>query len=96
MSLLEPLRSNFADVPGYAVSRTGAYRWKQSRLLNRAGEQAIKSAITPYFRLPPKEFALITRKLTGVYSFIATLGAEFNGYSVLQRQVIDWETKSGA
>ncbi len=94
MSLLEPLRLSFADAPGYATSRRGAYRWKQSRLIHRAGELAIKSAITPYFRLPPREFALITRKLTGVFSFIATLGAEFNGYANLDRQVSAWEQRS--
>jgi predicted unusual protein kinase regulating ubiquinone biosynthesis (AarF/ABC1/UbiB family) len=91
MGFLEPLRYSYEDVPAYAVSPEGNYRWAQSELLKRAGKRALKSANTLWFRLPPKEFALVTRKLSGVFSFICAIGAEFRGYPLLDRHVREWQ-----
>jgi hypothetical protein len=35
------------------------------------------------FTIPSADFALVARKLTGVFTFIAVLNAEFNAYDVI-------------
>ncbi len=47
--------------------------------------QAARSAISRYFRVPPKEFVFLNRKLIGVYTFIAVLHSEFNGEPLLRK-----------
>jgi predicted unusual protein kinase regulating ubiquinone biosynthesis (AarF/ABC1/UbiB family) len=94
MGFLEPLKRSYENVPAYAINSDGHYRWAESRLIKRAGQRAIESAITPWFRLPPREFALVTRKLSGVFAFISAIGAEFSGYSILDRHVSSWESGS--
>lgn len=84
MSVLEPLSPNQKDWPDYAVNEKGEYRWKQSDLPSRVARQATRSAISRYFRVPPKEFVFLNRKLIGVYTFIAVLNAEFNGEPLLK------------
>jgi predicted unusual protein kinase regulating ubiquinone biosynthesis (AarF/ABC1/UbiB family) len=93
MSLLEPLRPIDDQVPAHAVNSRGQYRWRESGLLKRAGKLAAKSALSTHFIVPPKEFALITRKLTGVFTFISVLGCEFNGHDILERHVQRWERR---
>ena len=34
--------------------------------------------------MPPREFVFLNRKLIGVYTFIAVLGAEFNGAELIE------------
>jgi predicted unusual protein kinase regulating ubiquinone biosynthesis (AarF/ABC1/UbiB family) len=84
MSVLEPLSSNQDDWPDYAVNDHGEYCWKQSDLPSRVARQAARSAISRYFKVPPKEFVFLNRKLIGVYTFIAVLNAEFNGEPLLK------------
>jgi predicted unusual protein kinase regulating ubiquinone biosynthesis (AarF/ABC1/UbiB family) len=84
MSVLEPLSGNRDEWPDYAVNDKGEYRWKQSDLPSRVARQAARSAISRYFKVPPKEFVFLNRKLIGVYTFIAVLNAEFNGESLLR------------
>ena len=67
-----------------AVNEQGQYRWKQSDLPSRVARQAARSAISRYFKVPPKEFVFLNRKLIGVYTFIAVLRAEFNGEPLLR------------
>ena len=85
MLLLEPMRDNFDGVPDNVINTNGEYRWRESRLVKRAGKQAINSALSQYFILPPREFSLIVRKLIGVFSFISVIGGEFNGYPLIER-----------
>ena len=85
MSVLEPLAKNRDQWPDYAVNARGEYRWKQSDLPSRVAKQAARSAISRYFRVPPKEFVFLNRKLIGVYTFIAVLHAEFNGEGLLKK-----------
>lgn len=85
MSVLEPLARDRSQWPDYAVNSEGEYRWKQSDLPSRVAKQAARSAISRYFRVPPKEFVFLNRKLIGVYTFIAVLQAEFNGEDLLKR-----------
>ena len=84
MSVLEPLSPDQSDWPDFAVNENGEYRWKQSDLPSRVARQAAKSAISRYFKVPPKEFVFLNRKLIGVYTFIAVLNAEFNGETLLK------------
>ncbi|HEY9033276.1 MAG TPA: AarF/ABC1/UbiB kinase family protein [Pseudomonadales bacterium] len=76
--LMEPFIHQRNGCPPEAVNAAGEYRWEQSRLPRRAGKLAAKSAMSRYFAVPPKEFVFLSRKLLGVFSFIAALGAEFN------------------
>lgn len=85
MSVLEPLAEDPDQWPPNAVNEHGQYRWKQSDLPSRVARQAARSAISRYFRVPPKEFVFLNRKLIGVYTFIAVLNAEFNGEDLLRR-----------
>ncbi|MFV8571765.1 ABC1 kinase family protein [Marinobacter sp. SBS5] len=85
MSVLEPLARDRSEWPDYAVNSQGEYRWKQSDLPSRVAKQAARSAISRYFRVPPKEFVFLNRKLIGVYTFIAVLHAEFNGEDILRQ-----------
>ncbi|NRB39697.1 MAG: AarF/ABC1/UbiB kinase family protein [Pseudomonadales bacterium] len=76
--LIEPLVHARRPLPDAAVNDAGQYCWAQSRLPRRAGKHAASSAMSKYFIVPPKEFAFLSRKLLGVYSFISALNAEFN------------------
>lgn len=84
MAVLEPLSPATDEKPDYALNDHGQYCWKQSDLPNRVARQATRSAISRYFRIPPREFIFLNRKLVGVYTFIAVLGAEFNGEPILR------------
>ena len=85
MAVLEPLARDRQHWPDYAVNSAGQYRWKQSDLPTRVAKQAARSAISRYFKIPPREFIFLNRKLIGVYTFIAVLNAEFNGEDLLRR-----------
>lgn len=83
MAVLEPLAKEGVEVPDYALNEQGEYRWKQSDLPTRIAKRAALSAINRYFKIPPKEFVFLNRKLVGVYTFISVLEAEFNGRAIL-------------
>ena len=93
MSVLEPLIGDPSEWPPGAVNSAGQYCWKQSDLPSRVARQAARSAISRYFRVPPKEFVFLNRKLIGVYTFIAVLQAEFNGEPMLRRYLYPENTK---
>ena len=90
MALLEPLRENFDDNCQPWLNAKGEYCWAQSKLIKRAAKQAAKSSFSLHFTVPPQEFALIARKLTGVFTFITVLRAEFNGHEILQAYILRW------
>jgi predicted unusual protein kinase regulating ubiquinone biosynthesis (AarF/ABC1/UbiB family) len=94
MSVLEPLIGDSSEWPPEAVNGAGQYRWKQSDLPSRVARQAARSAINRYFRVPPKEFVFLNRKLIGVYTFIAVLQAEFSGEPILRCYLYPENTKS--
>lgn len=90
--LLEPLRPP-EKLPASYLNADGQYCWAMSGLLARAGKKAASSAASRHFNIPNAEFALIARKLTGVFTFIAMLEAEFNAWDVVapfveQREVV--------
>ena len=89
LHLLEPLQAP-QQLPAERLNTAGEYCWGESALLRRAGKQAAKNATSSHFTLPSREFALIARKLSGVFTFIAVLGAEFNGYAVALPYIQPW------
>ena len=89
LNLLEPLRPPEA-LPREYLNEQGQYRWAGSRLMRRAGIEAARSATSRHFTTPSRDFALIARKLSGVFSFIAVLDAQFNGYDVARKHTERW------
>ena len=89
LHLLEPLRHP-DNLPGEHLNRRGEYRWATSRLLQRAGEMAAGTTTSRHFTTPSRDFALIARKLTGVFTFISVLGAEFNGHDLAMQHIHNW------
>lgn len=81
--LMEPFRTDHAHTPKFAVTAKGEYDWHGSRLLRRVGKVGAQAVLADGFTSPPKEFALIARKLTGVFTFITTLKAEFNAHNII-------------
>jgi predicted unusual protein kinase regulating ubiquinone biosynthesis (AarF/ABC1/UbiB family) len=84
-SVIEPLTARGDAIPASARGASGGYDWRGSDLPNRVARRAAKAAFSPYFELPPREFVFLNRKLIGVYTFIAVLGAEFDGADIIER-----------
>ncbi len=87
--LLEPLRPP-EKLPREYLNDKGEYCWGKSQLMRRVGKQAANSAATRHFATPSREFAMIARKLTGVFTFIAVLNAEFNASEIVRRHIDQW------
>jgi hypothetical protein len=51
---------------------------------------AASNAASKHFATPSRDFALIARKLTGVFTFISVLRAEFNGYELVAAHIKRW------
>jgi len=83
--VIEPLVCRPGNVPAEALNAQGQYRWRDSDLPSRIASRAARSAFSAHFRVPPREFVFLNRKLIGVYTFIAVLGAEFNGGDILEK-----------
>ncbi len=92
LHLLEPLRAP-DSLPRDFLNGNGEYRWAESRLMRRAGKQAASFAATRHFTAPSRDFALIARKLSGVFNFIAVLGAEFNAHDMVQEYIVRWRQR---
>jgi len=92
MHLLEPLRRP-DQLPAEYLNERGEYCWGRSHLMRRAGKQAALSATSRHFATPSRDFALIARKLTGVYNFIAALGAEFNAHDMVAAHIERWQAR---
>jgi len=88
--LLEPLRPP-EDLPPEHLNARGAYRWADSHLLKRTGRHVAGSVASRDFSIPPGNFALMARKLTGVFTFISVVGAEFNGVDIVDDWLRRWE-----
>jgi len=89
LQLLEPLRPP-ESLPSEYLNSKGEYCWGRSELMRRVGKQAATSASTRHFSTPSREFAMIARKLTGVFTFIAVLNAEFNAADIVHRHIDRW------
>jgi len=92
LHLLEPLRP--ADqLPAEYLNAGGQYCWSRSHLMRRAGKKAAASAASRHFTPPSRDFALIARKLTGVFNFIAALNAEFNAGDMIEAHIAAWKKR---
>ena len=89
LHLLEPLREP-GRLPKELLNRRGEYRWADSKLMQRAGKMAAATTTSRHFTTPSRDFAMIARKLTGVFTFIAVLGAEFNGHELVMAHITRW------
>jgi len=89
LQLLEPLRPS-ERLPVEYLNKKGEYQWARSRLIRRVGKQAADSAASLDFTTPSREFAMIARKLTGVFTFIAVLNAEFNAHDRVSWHIDRW------
>lgn len=89
LQLLEPLRPR-EHLPLEYLNERGEYCWGRSRLIRRVGKHAAASAATRHFATPSREFAMIARKLTGVFTFIAVLDAQFNANELVHRYIDKW------
>lgn len=92
LHLVEPLRPP-AQLPAEYLNAEGQYCWGRSRLMHRAGKRAAVSATSRHFTPPSREFALIARKLTGVFTFIAVLDAQFNAYEMVAGHIERWRER---
>lgn len=81
--LMEPFRDDFSNVPHYAITEHGAYNWHASKLLKRSAKLGSNKMAHVGFTVPPSEFMLIVRKLTGVFTFVSAIKAELNASSLL-------------
>ncbi|MEM9255598.1 MAG: AarF/ABC1/UbiB kinase family protein [Pseudomonadota bacterium] len=89
IQLLEPLRPP-ERLPAEYLNSQGRYCWGQSQLMQRAGRLGATFAATRHFSRPSRDFALLARKLSGLFNFIALLDAEFNGYGMATRYISGW------
>lgn len=83
IAVLEPLAKNKPLAGPESFNESGEYSWKKSNLPTRIARRAAMSAISRYFKVPPKEFVFLNRKLVGVYTFISVLDGQFNGDVIL-------------
>lgn len=90
IDLLEPLRPA-GQLPAAYLNKAGEYCWSQSQLIQRAGKQGARNASSRHFSPPARDFMLLARKLTGVFTFIAVLDAEFNGYTIAEKYITQWQ-----
>ena len=90
--LLEPLRPPERLPPQY-LNEQGEYCWGKSQLMRRAGALAAQSAVNRHFTTPSRDFALIARKLTGVFNFIVALDAQFNAHDLVQSHIRRWRER---
>ena len=93
MHLLEPLRAP-EQLPAEYLNAKGEYCWGKSQLMRRAAKKAAVATTSRHFAAPSRDFALIARKLTGLFNFIAALDAEFNAHDMVQLHIHRWQTRS--
>ncbi len=67
------------------INANGEYRWGASDLPQRVALASSKASLSFSFRVPPKEFVFLHRKLGGVFVFLAKLHAELNARPLLLR-----------
>ena len=85
--IIEPFAKDSADWPKKAIIDGHLYDWRASGLLKRAGKYGSKQMMVKGFVIPPPEFMLIARKLTGVFTFVSALGAKINSSELLDRYI---------
>ena len=100
LGLVEPLNYRerlIADpisVPAYAVDDQLNYCWAAAKLPKRMGKQALQSAFSKNFSFPGADFLFVSRKLAGVYAFIAAMDARFDASCVIEKIIKEMPVKS--
>ncbi|MCL6271364.1 AarF/ABC1/UbiB kinase family protein [Sansalvadorimonas sp. 2012CJ34-2] len=82
--MIEPVLGNREGVPEHVLDEHGCYLWKESDLPGRIARKATKSAVSRYFKVPPKEFIFLNRKLMGVYTFMSVLDARLDSSEMIR------------
>jgi hypothetical protein len=83
---MEPfVNDQHSPVPEQYQSEDGHYCWSASDLPKRIAGQSGGAALSRHFRVPPQEFLFFIRKLVGVYTFVAVVGAEIDAAPLLDR-----------
>jgi len=83
--IIEPFdRRDDSDTPPEAISSTGTYGWGKSNLPERVARSGGSAALSRHFKIPPREFIFMTRKLVGVYTFLAVLDASIDAGPLLK------------
>lgn len=82
--ILEPFSSDLSSLSKQSLSPEGLYDWQASRLLKRAGKLGSEGMLVKGFVIPPSDFMLMVRKLTGVFTFVSSLGAQLDSAHLLQ------------
>jgi predicted unusual protein kinase regulating ubiquinone biosynthesis (AarF/ABC1/UbiB family) len=84
--VMEPfVNDQHSPVPEQFQTDSGKYCWSASDLPKRIAGQAGGAALSRHFRVPPQEFLFFIRKLVGVYTFVAVVGAEINAAPLLDQ-----------
>ncbi|MFQ3247021.1 MAG: putative unusual protein kinase regulating ubiquinone biosynthesis (AarF/ABC1/UbiB family) [Arenicella sp.] len=83
--ILEPFSSDISKLPDFCKTADNLYDWRTSRLLKRAGKLGSEGMLVKGFVIPPAEFMLMVRKLTGVFTFVSTLGAQLDSAFLLEK-----------
>ncbi|NHN36998.1 AarF/ABC1/UbiB kinase family protein [Pseudomaricurvus alcaniphilus] len=86
IEIMEPMRAP-EELPEHLLNSEGHYCWSESKLMKRAALIAANSMGNRDFDLPSEQFALVTRKLLGIFTFISLLQAEFNGAPILEKHL---------
>lgn len=95
LGLVEPLnyrkrlRINSDSIPDYAIDDQYNYCWSAANLPKRIGKQALQSAASYYFSFPNADFLLFSRKLAGVYAFIAAMDARFDASIIFEKYLYE-------
>jgi len=81
--IIEPFLQDLSSLPDCAKTGENLYDWRASQLLKRAGRMGSQGMLVKGFVVPPPEFVLMVRKLTGVFTFVSALGAKLNSAHLL-------------
>lgn len=83
--VIEPFDRNAdSDTPPEAIREDGCYGWGRSNLPERVARSGGSAALSRHFRIPPREFIFMTRKLVGVYTFLSVLDSQIDAGPMLK------------
>lgn len=83
--VIEPFdRNKDNDTPKEALCDNGCYGWGRSNLPERVARSGGSAALSRHFKIPPREFIFMTRKLVGVYTFLSVLDSQIDAGPMLK------------
>lgn len=83
--VIEPFeRKADSDTPAEAITANGCYGWGRSNLPERVARSGGSAALSRHFKIPPREFIFMTRKLVGVYTFLSVLDSQIDAGPMLK------------